>query len=70
MLMYPDDLPLGLSTFMGIMAHPSVRSFATFLGFCIFANKSLERNDIAFGMLVYPGDLLSAEIVLHGYSYY
>ena len=61
---------LSLSTLMGIMVHPSLRSFATFLCFCTFANKSLERNDIAFGIPVYPGDLSSADIVLHGYSYY
>ena len=42
-------------------------SFTTFSGFCAFANKSLGRNDIKFGMLMYPDDLPSAHIDANGY---
>ena len=36
---------------------PSVRLFTTFWGFSAFADKSLERNIIKFGMLIYPADI-------------
>ena len=36
---------------------PSVRWFTTFWVFSAFANKSLERNIIKFGMLIYPADI-------------
>ena len=46
---------------------PSVRLFTTFSGFCALADKSLGRNGIKFGMLMYPDDLLSADINADGY---
>ena len=36
---------------------PSVHLFTTFSGFSAFADKSLERNIIKFGMLIYPADI-------------
>ena len=45
---------------------PSVRPFTTFSGFCAFADKSLRRNDIKIGMLIYPDDLPLADIDADG----
>ena len=36
---------------------PSVHLFTTFSGFSAFSDKSLERNIIRFGMLIYPADI-------------
>ena len=36
---------------------PPVRLFTTFWGFFAFADKSVERNIIKFGMLIYPADI-------------
>ena len=46
---------------------PSVPLFTTFSGFCALADESLGRNGIKFGMLMYPDDLLSADINADGY---
>ena len=46
---------------------PSIHLFTTFSGFCAFAGKSLRRNDIKIGMLIYPDDLPLADIDADGY---
>ena len=43
-----------------------IHSFTTFSGLCVFAYKSLVRNGIRFGMLMYSDDLPSADIDANG----
>ena len=45
----------------------SVRSFTTFSGFCPFADKSLRRDSIKIGMLMYPDDFPSDDVDADGY---
>ena len=45
----------------------SACSFTTYSGYCTFADKSLGRNGIKFGMLMCPGDLPAADINTDGY---
>ena len=57
-------------SFVPPFIHPSVRSFTTFSGFCAFADKSLRRDSIKIGMLLYPDDLPSADVDADGYCHF